>query len=78
MVNQNRGEQSIMRDSIQDNSKIMKCSLCGSLFDRDRVKTVPFCSTRCQQIDLGNWLNEEYGLPIESNDDLTSDQDVDE
>lgn len=26
---------------------------------------MPFCSVRCQQIDLGGWLNEEIGLPIE-------------
>ncbi len=26
---------------------------------------MPFCSRRCQQIDLGMWLNESYGLPHE-------------
>jgi endogenous inhibitor of DNA gyrase (YacG/DUF329 family) len=24
---------------------------------------MPFCSIRCHRIDLGNWLNESYGLP---------------
>ena len=23
---------------------------------------VPFCSERCQQLDLGRWLNEEYSI----------------
>mgnify|MGYP000240479993 FL=1 len=23
----------------------------------------PFCSSRCQQIDLGNWLSEAYRVP---------------
>jgi len=23
----------------------------------------PFCSDRCQQIDLGAWANEEYNIP---------------
>jgi endogenous inhibitor of DNA gyrase (YacG/DUF329 family) len=26
---------------------------------------MPFCSTRCQQIDLGRWLGERYSMPIE-------------
>lgn len=26
---------------------------------------MPFCSKRCQQIDLGNWLTEGYGIPYE-------------
>lgn len=26
---------------------------------------MPFCSERCRQIDLGRWLGEEYGLPLE-------------
>lgn len=26
---------------------------------------MPFCSKRCQQIDLGMWLNESYGFPYE-------------
>ncbi len=25
----------------------------------------PFCSQRCQQIDLGRWLNEEYRISEE-------------
>jgi endogenous inhibitor of DNA gyrase (YacG/DUF329 family) len=24
---------------------------------------MPFCSRRCQQIDLARWLNEEYSAP---------------
>lgn len=27
---------------------------------------MPFCSERCQRIDLGRWLDERYGLPYES------------
>ena len=29
----------------------------------------PFCSERCQLIDLGNWASEKYGLPFESDPD---------
>ena len=24
----------------------------------------PFCSTRCKMVDLGNWLNEAYRIPL--------------
>jgi hypothetical protein len=24
----------------------------------------PFCSERCQLIDLGSWANEEYRIPV--------------
>ncbi len=38
---------------------------------------MPFCSTRCRQIDLGRWFNEEFGFPVESNpmDELTEEDD---
>ena len=26
----------------------------------------PFCSDRCQRIDLGQWLNESYHVPVET------------
>lgn len=41
-----------------------KCPIC-------RKPTVqgeehfPFCSERCQMIDLGNWSSEEYRIPGE-------------
>jgi endogenous inhibitor of DNA gyrase (YacG/DUF329 family) len=37
----------------------------------------PFCSTRCKMVDLGNWLNESYRIPVaheptsSESDDLT-------
>jgi endogenous inhibitor of DNA gyrase (YacG/DUF329 family) len=52
-----------------------KCRTCG----RDGVaktdKHFPFCSERCQLVDLGKWLNEEYRIPGEpaSPDDLPQD-----
>lgn len=42
-----------------------KCGICGKRFDFARSSSRPFCSPRCQQIDLGNWLGESYGLPWE-------------
>ncbi|WP_189493478.1 DNA gyrase inhibitor YacG [Formosimonas limnophila] len=30
----------------------------------------PFCSERCQLIDLGAWSQETYKIPVQSSDDL--------
>jgi endogenous inhibitor of DNA gyrase (YacG/DUF329 family) len=30
---------------------------------------LPFCSDRCRQIDLGRWLDERHGLPVELEDE---------
>ena len=40
-----------------------RCSYCGTKFERASSPCMPFCSIRCHRIDLGNWLNESYGLP---------------
>lgn len=34
---------------------------------------MPFCSSRCRQIDLGRWLDEGYGLPIEPENEVPDD-----
>lgn len=44
---------------------ILNCSMCGKPYEPALVNTRPFCSVRCQQIDLGRWLDESYGLPLE-------------
>lgn len=44
----------------------VRCPTCRRLFDPERTTAMPFCSPRCKQIDLGRWLKEEYGLPIEA------------
>ena len=41
------------------------CPACGNAFDPESIKSVPFCSERCRYVDLGHWLDEEYGLAIE-------------
>ena len=39
-----------------------RCAECGKPAD---ARFAPFCSTRCQQIDLGRWLDERYHVPYE-------------
>jgi hypothetical protein len=47
----------------------MNCSICGVEFDTEQSPAMPFCSVRCKQIDQKRWLNEEYGLPWESQEE---------
>ena len=37
-----------------------KCPECSKPGD---ARFAPFCSTRCQQIDLGRWLKGDYVIP---------------
>ena len=41
------------------------CPTCGCRFPIASSSSMPFCSERCQQVDLGRWLGEEIGLPHE-------------
>jgi hypothetical protein len=38
-----------------------KCPICSK--ETDDPKYRPFCSKRCADIDLGNWLNGSYAVP---------------
>ncbi len=49
-----------MANSARFNSD--KCPICGnSNVDSGELK--PFCSKRCQQVDLGVWFTEGYSIP---------------
>ena len=41
------------------------CPICGKRIDLHGAPEAPFCSKRCRQLDLGRWLSEKYGLPVE-------------
>jgi uncharacterized protein len=42
----------------------MRCPTCGKPSDSStRNRFRPFCSERCQLIDLGTWANEQYRVP---------------
>ncbi len=38
------------------------CPICRAPAD---PKFRPFCSLRCQQVDLGRWFSERYRVPVE-------------
>jgi endogenous inhibitor of DNA gyrase (YacG/DUF329 family) len=44
--------------------KFWVCPICGSSFEKHLSASLPFCSPRCRQIDLGRWLGEQYSVPV--------------
>ncbi len=42
------------------------CPTCKTMSKKDGNKVFPFCSERCQLVDLGRWLDEEYRVPDEN------------
>lgn len=41
-----------------------RCPICGKPADREGPAR-PFCSTRCQMVDLNRWLRGDYRIPGE-------------
>jgi hypothetical protein len=44
---------------------VKACSTCKREAKKEGNKFFPFCSERCQLVDLGKWLDEEYRIPAE-------------
>jgi len=44
----------------------MKCPTCGKSIEWKDNPFRPFCSGRCQLIDLGHWVDGDYSVPGES------------
>jgi len=43
----------------------MKCPTCGKPVEWKDNPFRPFCSERCQLVDLGRWVEGEYRMPGE-------------
>lgn len=44
-----------------------KCPICRKSVElRQENRFFPFCSSHCQMIDLGKWINEEYRMPVDA------------
>jgi hypothetical protein len=44
---------------------VTRCPTCKREARKDGNKVFPFCSERCQLVDLGRWLSEDYRVPGE-------------
>lgn len=42
---------------------LRRCPTCNREFNAADDWLMPFCSSRCQTIDLGHWLTEKYHVP---------------
>lgn len=49
---------------MKDNIEVLKvrCPHCGIMADYYGNPCRPFCSSRCQQIDLGTWADEGFRI----------------
>jgi len=47
------------------------CPVCHQIAPL-KSGSYPFCSYRCQSIDLGNWLGENYRIPLETLDEKSA------
>ena len=45
----------------------VKCPQCNTEFSYYESEFRPFCTERCQQIDLGHWFQETYTVPEKGN-----------
>lgn len=43
----------------------VECPNCKKKFDYYSSEFRPFCSEKCRLIDLGQWLNESYAVPVQ-------------
>jgi len=43
----------------------VRCPTCKKPSVKEGNKLFPFCGERCQLVDLGRWLGEEYRVPAE-------------
>ncbi|MAF48376.1 MAG: DNA gyrase inhibitor YacG [Rhodospirillales bacterium] len=58
-----------------DGPKKRQCPMCGQPAESAYR---PFCSKRCKELDLGNWLNESYRVPVVETDDMDPDGEDDQ
>ena len=49
-------------------TKTRNCPICRKKMDSGKQETwpyFPFCSQRCQLIDLGKWFDGQYSIPVD-------------
>ena len=57
----------------------VKCPRCGRQTEYVPTnKFRPFCSERCQTIDLGAWADEQYRVPVHDPNSIQIEGDADE
>ncbi|OUR98589.1 hypothetical protein A9Q84_04020 [Halobacteriovorax marinus] len=47
----------------------VKCPNCKKTFNYYSSEFRPFCTERCKMIDMGQWLDESYTVPVKGTPD---------
>jgi endogenous inhibitor of DNA gyrase (YacG/DUF329 family) len=56
---------------MPDQYRKVACPTCGKSVEwRPENAWRPFCSERCKMIDLGEWADEKFKIPVEETDAL--------
>ncbi|MHC4180833.1 MAG: DNA gyrase inhibitor YacG [Planctomycetota bacterium] len=48
----------------------LRCPICDKPFEPEQSPAMPFCSHRCRWTDLKHWLDEQYGLVHEPEEEV--------
>lgn len=60
---------------MTQSKRLVACPTCKNLVEYSLQNAYrPFCSKRCQMIDLGAWANEDYAIPTVAKDDNLPDE----
>ena len=66
-IKQNQQSEPTKSEANSAAKLLSKCPTCGAPAD---AKARPFCSSRCADVDLGNWFQGKYGIPaVDAADD---------
>ena len=50
---------------MSDSKNVRACPVCNKAAEpKGKESAYPFCSRRCQLLDLSRWLDEEYRVPV--------------
>ena len=52
----------------------MSCPICEN---KTTAEYRPFCSRRCADLDLGNWLTGQYAIPLDESEETGADDQTD-
>lgn len=55
---------------------LVECPKCKLKFNYYDSACRPFCSEKCQQVDLGNWFLEKYTVPVTTPLDLKEQEEL--
>ena len=56
----------------------LSCPVCRRKIVIEKTNSMPFCSERCRLVDLGRWINEEIGVPVEPGSLQEAEQEADQ